>query len=144
MFLLSSCYWLVSVVNIALKIRRIVHITDLVKWESIFPLFNAIIYLNVSSPPLPELFELLISDGLKYVLGDAIVVWRAWTLALPAKKKLLAIPIVCLAVTFGKLAVFLLKLLTYKNSTSGHYGFYWTSGWVGSTGDPSRGPAICL
>ena len=57
MFLLSTCYWWVSVINIALKIRRVVYLNDLITWESVFPLFNAVVYINVGKSAQNILFN---------------------------------------------------------------------------------------
>jgi len=84
MFLLSTAYWAYSVAYAVDNIQMI----GVVELSGTFhdrvtkysPLFNALVLIN-------------------YILTDGVVVWRAWLLCIPERRKFMVIPVVFLALT---------------------------------------------
>ncbi|KAF7357698.1 hypothetical protein MVEN_00815500 [Mycena venus] len=90
MYLLSSTYWVYSILDIVDRMRVYIHAPtsrlaidfagdhdSITKWS---PPFNAIVLIN-------------------YVLSDGVVVWRAWVICLRSHRKWLWIPIIFLVLT---------------------------------------------
>ena len=48
MFTMSTAYWVLSLINIVTMIQRVVHLKRLIPWATLYPLFNAVVMVNVS------------------------------------------------------------------------------------------------